>query len=685
MATSDSGRSVSTPVPWLSGPLLVAFVVFSIHARLSYEPVVRDGMAALDAASEYFLAHPYLEPGPALTTRLDETAVERARDEFERRRVADDRVPTPAGVMHRQQFELDQQVETTLASVRALPARGIAVIPADGPARSWLVYAFLHLSNWHLIGNGLLLLFFGVYLERSFGRVAYGGLVAFATLAGAAMWTFAAAGEAKHGLIGSTPLVAGLASAFAVRFAPQRGDGFYLAGLVVSALWLLLPPYATASWSFTGIELIASGPPTAPTQIYWACFGAAAAGGLASAVAWFAGIDGLQRAGGSSPVTRDPRFRRAMRAREAGRPREALELLSEYLAADPDAYEAALAAWEVASELGRDAEVIASILRVIRIELRRELTAAAIDHWLDLAGSGIPEKVDPSLLIHMALLLREHDHKPEAVHALRCALERSDERENHVIAARIARAARGLDPGVTETAAWRALGSIELSLSERQALENLIAEVLASAGGRAAPAYRAKGGPAASRPPQPESAALPAAPVTPSPTAVERPAAIEIEAHDRVLDAVVAVPLELGDDGIEIQTAQGQKKLVRYQRIEAVAVAAVHGIGPRPVILVDLVLNWTTPTHEMLRVIRIRGDQFDPRRLFSGHASAVDALRSFVKIVLERSGATPLPDADTALGRPFASFEELAIYQRAILMVEGPAQPARSDAHGRNA
>ena len=88
--------------------------------------------------------------------------------------------------------------------------------------------------------------------------------------------------------------------------------------------------------------------------------------------------------------------------------------------------------------------------------------------------------------MQMALLLREHDHQHEAVRALRCALERSDDRANHVLAARIARAARGLDPGTTETAAWRALGSAELTLAERQALEEMIGEVLATPAARAA-------------------------------------------------------------------------------------------------------------------------------------------------------------------------------------------------------
>jgi hypothetical protein len=141
-----------------------------------------------------------------------------------------------------------------------------------------------------------------------------------------------------------------------------------------------------------------------------------------------------------------------------------------------------------------------------------------------------------------------------------------------------------------------------------------------------------------------------------------------------VLDAVLAVPIELAESGVEIQTQQGQKKLVRYERIDAVSVGAVHGIGPKPVILVDLVLNWMTPRSETLRVIRMRGDQFDPRRVLAGQGSAADSLRVFVKTVLERSNAIPLPDLESALGRPFASFESLAIYQRAVLLVEGPEQ-----------
>ncbi len=678
MPHSNDSRSNAIPIPWLSALLLLAMVAFSVHARVRIESVAHAGTAALDAARDYFLAHPYLEPGPVLTPRLDAAAVARARAEYEQRTA----IPTPSGVIRRQQAELDQHVASAIESVGALPARAVAFVPGESALHTWLSYSLLHGNNAVLIGNGLLLLFFGLYLQRSFGLAAYGALVVWLTLAGAAGWLVVAPRGAAHGLVGTTPLLAGLAAAFAVRFAHRRGEGFYFVGLSFSLLWIALPPYATATWSFAALDLIATGSP-APTALYVPCLAAIIAAVIACALAWLAGIDGEDRAGESTAAARDPGVRRAMRAREAGRPREALELLTRHLATEPDAYEVAVAAWEVARELGRDAEITASLLRVIRIELRRGLAAAAIDHWLDLVRGGIPERTEAALLIHIALLLREHDHKAEAVRALRFALEHSDDRANHVIAMRIARAARGLDPGTSETAAWRALGSIELSLKDRQALEDLIGELLATPAARTAWLARAREKAA----PQPAIQAARGSHVTevdlePA-AATSRPASIEIETDNRVLDAVLAVPVELADSGIEIQTQQGQKKLVRYERIEAVSVAAVHGIGPKPVILVDLVLNWMTPKSEMLRVIRLRGDQFDPRRVLAGQGSAADALRVFVKTVLERSNAIPLPDRAAALGRPFASFDELAIYHRAVLLVEGPEQPPVRSVHGR--
>ncbi len=671
MSAFRSSRPASTPMPWLSVAMLVAALFFSIHARLETEAVRAQTHEALNGAEAYFLAHPYLEPGPLLRARFEPSAIGHARTEYEERRVRNRWMETPPSLLQHQQAELESRIDAALVDVPEIPARQVAVVAGEGFSASWLTHALLHVSHWQLFGNGLLLLLLGVYLERSLGRPAFAGLATLVTLAGAGAWQWTAPADATYGLVGAAPLLAGLLAAFAVRFAEHWDEGFYLTALIPGSLWLALPPWAQIGGSFAPVALVAGSVPPAAASVYAALLGAAVVGAAASGVATLFGVDGGLEGEGSSSVTRSPQYRRAMRARAAGRPREAMELLMIFLAADPDAYEAAVALHDVAKEAGRDVDASDAMLRVVRIELKRELVDSAIDHWLELTGDGIPEKADPLLLIHMALLLREEGRRDEAVHALKCALERSEDRENHVFAAQIARAARGLDPGVLETAAWRALGFIELGLGERQALESLIAESLEANRGRASAAYATQPvippkAPAVGAPPEREPARVPER--EPS-----RVSALDVDLRSaRTLDAVVAVPLELADEGIEIQTLDGKKKLVRYERVEAAAVSAVHGLATKPVLVLDLVLNWKAPASETLRVIRLRGDRYDPRRFFPGHASAVDALRSIVKIVLERSGAAPLPDAESAEGRPFASFDAVDTYHRQVLLAEEP-------------
>jgi hypothetical protein len=88
------------------------------------------------------------------------------------------------------------------------------------------------------------------------------------------------------------------------------------------------------------------------------------------------------------------------------------------------------------------------------------------------------------------------------------------------------------------------------------------------------------------------------------------------------------------------------------------------------VILVDLILNWMSLADEPLRIIRMRGDRFDPRRLAPEHAAPVDALRAIIERLLRESNATPLPDLQSARGLPFAGFDDLTSYHRGVLMVD---------------
>ena len=126
----------------------------------------------------------------------------------------------------------------------------------------------------------------------------------------------------------------------------------------------------------------------------------------------------------------------------------------------------------------------------------------------------------------------------------------------------------------------------------------------------------------------------------------------------------------IGHATVLIEIDGGAKKRVPLEKLEAISVAAVGGLSEKPVILIDLVLNWKSAASDPLRVIRIRGDRFDARAVGGSGESPLDALRSFVGTLLRECRAAPLPDAQSANGMPFASFDDLTSYQRDVLGVE---------------
>lgn len=132
------------------------------------------------------------------------------------------------------------------------------------------------------------------------------------------------------------------------------------------------------------------------------------------------------------------------------------------------------------------------------------------------------------------------------------------------------------------------------------------------------------------------------------------------------LKCIEAVPLAIDATGISLR---GGSRL-ELARVDGIAVAAVHGMSARPVILIDLLLNWTEISDAPLRTLRLRSDQFDPRSLFPGAPGPLDAFRALLDALLSAAGATPLPDPDAAHGRPFRMFPDLARYEREVLQVE---------------
>ena len=144
----------------------------------------------------------------------------------------------------------------------------------------------------------------------------------------------------------------------------------------------------------------------------------------------------------------------------------------------------------------------------------------------------------------------------------------------------------------------------------------------------------------------------------------------EIQVPRRPLRARLAVPLGLVEQGVSCEVEGGGKTLLPYERIDAMAAGAVRGLSEKPVIVIDLVLNWMALPDEPLKVVRFRSDGFDPRRIVPDRSSALESLRVMLDTILRETGATPLPDAEAARGAPFASFESLERYNDRVLMVE---------------
>ena len=641
----EAASSSSGIFPWCATALAALCVALSLWAAGASRPLLEQGEGALQAAEQEWQRHPYLDPGAVLTARLGPQTITGAQARWETERERRGAPPMPPGVVRREQAVLDEQLAGFDAARAQLPARRFGVEPMPFDWSSLATHVPIHAGVAHLLGNIALLVFLGLYLESAWGRARFAGVCA-AAAAGAAFGYVLASPDTGRPFTGSSGLLAGLLPLFALHYVRARGDGFYWVGLTLGSLWLLLPPLAGLQWS-----LDAPGASLASVHVpRHASFGAYAGAALcAFAVYQLLRLTGLPdfAPGEEQSSARAADAGRIARLRARGKLEDALVQANTWTRREPESLDAVLTLYEIAKELKKAPAARAALLRAVRLELQSGLLAAALDHWQELAGSEIPREAEPALLIRLASLLQETGAHVMATRALRAALTHASGGAKAVVAGRVARAAREIDVQISHDAAWQALQSSEIELEERQALEALLAGVI---------------------PRLPDQVLD----VPPEPQESERPAPIEIETQVRVLDVIDAVPTELDDDGVQIVTSTGQKKRMRYDRIEAVSVVAVLGLAEKPVLLVDLVLDWKAPAGNKLRVIRLRADRFDPRRLFPEVASPVDAMRRMVFQILTLSRGVPLPDADAARGMPFASFPEVALYQRLVLLADGP-------------
>ena len=642
-------------IPWVTYVLALLCVLGFFYAKLEAVGVEAVVDTQLDAAAQTLRDHPYLLLPPLLEKRIPPDHAARLRRDHERARVERSAPPVPPRIVARQQAELDRMVAAAEQRIDSLPPRRFGVRATERNPLSFLTHLFFHGGALHLVANLVLLVLVGRVLESAWGGAVHACVISAGVLGGTAAF-FAQHPFNAEPLVGTSGLVAGLVGAFAVRFASRRGRVVYVPSLLLAILVLGLPVWLGFEWS------IARGAAAEPARLgAWNPSMAMLVGGFASGALAAFGVRllGLEGRIGRAEVkaalrapTNDPE--RALEEHNSGDSEAAYHRLAERLRCDAGNRDVALAFWDVCNDLGRAPEAAPVLLGVIREELRRGTCADAVGHWLDLVARELDAGAEPALLLRMGPLLRDAGESVAARRALENALARAP--GDPGVASRVAREALELDPELASDAASCALGSVELSLQERRALEALVAS-LASApkAARLGHTYR------------PAGVVLP----RPAQPPVIGPDGIDFEEEPRELDCVEAVAIQLDSEGLQV-AIDGARKRVRYECVKAVAVAAVSGLHSKIVIVIDLVLNWGSLGDAPLQVVRLRTDRFDPRSLAAGTAEPLDAVRAIVKQLLRRCDATPLPDAESARGAPFASFKSLGDYNRDVLAVHEP-------------
>lgn len=133
---------------------------------------------------------------------------------------------------------------------------------------------------------------------------------------------------------------------------------------------------------------------------------------------------------------------------------------------------------------------------------------------------------------------------------------------------------------------------------------------------------------------------------------------------------VEGAPDRLGEDALSLRLRDGRITDVEYTKVQALAAVGVRTADQALVVVIDLALNWQEVEEGPLHVLRMRGDEFDPRDLVGDSGSLAEAFRVLLHQLLTLTDAVPLPDADSARGLPLRTFADLESYQREVLDVD---------------
>lgn len=687
-------------LPWVTFALVLALLAGFVAARGELLFTGGAGDVKLENAVEVWLTRPYLVPDPRLLAQIEngDSGAEYAG----RIASARDSAAAPPGLdaakRAQQQAELDYVTRIALRGSDAAPGtthpfRLLGWVPHSPRVTALFAHPFLHAGFGHLLLAVLLIWLAAPALERAYGSLLLVGLCLASALAAAGVYSLAAIDTATP-LVGAWGMAGGLVAAFVVRFGDDEAR-LGAESLVVPA-WFVLPAWALASlamYLLFGTAAVETGESFAPNLAGFGC------GGVGALVIQALRVEDRRamraRLAREELPQIDPRVRKAMDAHARGSHDQAISLATGVLRERPDDADALAVIWNAHLASGRESQGAATAKRLIEVYARHGQLAPAARVWDELAGSVSESRLETTVLLRIVPELIVQARRDAAISALRCVVAPENRSLSVGQAVRATELALELDPKCALTAARFALThASELADDKRERLTKLAAELEAKLGAAAVGIVLP--------PPPPEleshaslesQAPLPApspaadadsfaresasqaetiptiviAPVSPATAAPPAPGRSEPSA----VKVTPAVPVELDPAGVRLRVDGAAPSLLAWERIHAVGVGLVAGIAPKPIVVIDLALNWADCGDGVLEVLRMRSDSFRARSLVGGEGSALEALRALLAQLLARSGGVPLPDGGSAHGLPFREFSDPSSYERDVLLQAG--------------
>lgn len=393
--------------PWVSisiGSLCLLVFLLGLGFRARALREARD-LAAM--AFAYAAERPYLVLDEDLL--FEETDLQREAGDGRRGSLHDE--PRREDRVAEEQARLDALTREWRRARERDPLRVLGLVPARGDGTALVTHIFVHVGWLHLLGNLFFLWLVGPPLEDVWGRWIF-ALFFLASGVAAGMGWVARYPNSEIEVVGASGAIAGLMGGFLVRFwgtrirfvyalmpTPRiRVGAFWAPAWIMLALWLgrelafasLMEPHVTpgegvASWA----------------HVFGFAFGVVAAAGIR--------ISGIEerwvrpRIGAKLGELDNPVVERAAAQRQAGRLGSAWRTLAARAAEAPGDRDAVLAWWDLALEMGREAEAAPCVRALLRDLARGGEGEVALACWKELErAAAAPDPPPPDLLLALA-------------------------------------------------------------------------------------------------------------------------------------------------------------------------------------------------------------------------------------------------------------------------------------------